>query len=190
MADVNVVSITGNLTKDSTTHTYQSAEGTRLVIRFSVAVGRRGRDAGADFINCTFFARADSQLVNWLRKGVEVACTGRLHSGKYQNQNGETVFTTDVVVDTLKPNFDSFRRLYGGQPDGQRPAPAVPPQQQAPQYAPAGYQQAAPQQTAPQQQAPQYAPAGYQQAAPQQAVPQQQRMMEDTFETIDEDVPF
>jgi single-strand DNA-binding protein len=195
MSNINRVLLSGNISRDAQVRQYQSKDGTpRLAVRFGLAVGRRGgRDAGADFINCTYFLRADSHFANYIRKGVPVSIEGRLQSGKYQNQNGETIYTTDVVVDNMDlGSFDTFTRLYGGLPNGQRPAPATPPQQpQQPQqqYAPAGYQQAPPQQ-APQQPQQQYAPAGYQQAPPQQAPQQPQRATEDSFEAIDEDVPF
>ena len=35
----------------------------------------------------------------YLRKGVKIAVTGRIQTGRYTNKDGQTVFTTDVVVE-------------------------------------------------------------------------------------------
>ncbi len=91
---MNIVALMGRLTADPKCG--QSGE-TRYA-RFSLAVDRRGKDAGADFISCVAFGKAAETAEKWLKKGSRIACDGRIQTGSYTNKDGQKVYTTDVIV--------------------------------------------------------------------------------------------
>jgi single-strand DNA-binding protein len=102
---MNKVILMGRLTRDPEVRYSQGA--TPLAIaRYTIAVDRRqARGNGgddqqtADFISCVAFGRSAQFAEQYLRKGVKIAVTGRIQTGRYTNKDGQTVFTTDVVVE-------------------------------------------------------------------------------------------
>lgn len=52
--------------------------------------------ATADFINIVTWAKTAEFAANHLKKGALVGISGRLQSGKYENKEGQTIYTTDV----------------------------------------------------------------------------------------------
>lgn len=57
-----------------------------------------GRDLGTDWIRITLFGKQAETFHKFHKKGSRVAVEGRLQTGSYKNQNGDTVYTTDVIV--------------------------------------------------------------------------------------------
>jgi single-strand DNA-binding protein len=53
----------------------------------------------ADFIGCVAFGKSADFVDKYLRKGIKICITGRIQTGKYTNNEGTTVYTTDVVVE-------------------------------------------------------------------------------------------
>lgn len=93
---MNNVSLLGRLTKDPDT---RYTTDNMAVTRFTVAVDRYGKDAGADFISCVAFKNTAEFIDKYFRKGMKIGITGHIQTGKYDNKDGKTVYTTDVVVD-------------------------------------------------------------------------------------------
>ena len=91
---MNKVILIGRLTKDPD---YRQAE--HPVASYTLAVDRRGKDAGADFIRCVTFGKGADFANMWLHKGTKICGTGRIQTGSYQNKEGKTVYTQDVIVD-------------------------------------------------------------------------------------------
>lgn len=91
---MNTVALMGRLTADPKT----GASGETKYARFSIAVDRRGKDSGADFINCVCFGKTAESVEKWLKKGTRIACDGRIQTGNYTNKDGQKVYTTDVVI--------------------------------------------------------------------------------------------
>ena len=98
---MNVVIIMGRLTKDPEVR-YTQGQNSMAVARYTLAVERRGRkddsQQQADFIRCVAFGRSAEFAEKYFRKGLRVAIDGRIQTGSYQDKNGNTVYTTDVVV--------------------------------------------------------------------------------------------
>ena len=69
------------------------------VTKFTLAVDRQGKDAGADFINVTAFGKRAESICRYMDKGRQIAVQGRLQTGSYKNRDGKTVYTTDVILD-------------------------------------------------------------------------------------------
>lgn len=93
---MNNVNLIGRLTKDPDT---RYTTDNMAVARFTVAVDRYGKDAGADFISCVAFKNTAEFIDKYFRKGMKIGITGHIQTGKYGNKDGKTVYTTDVVVD-------------------------------------------------------------------------------------------
>lgn len=67
--------------------------------RFSLAVNRLGE--GADFINITVWEKLAENAGKYLKKGKQVAITGRIQTGKYEH-NGVTRQTFEVVATEME----------------------------------------------------------------------------------------
>ena len=93
---MNNVVLIGRLTKDPDVRSTQDG---KMVARYFLAVDRRGKDAGADFIGCVAFGKSAEFVRKYLAKGTKIALTGRIQTGSYQNKEGKTVYTTDVIVE-------------------------------------------------------------------------------------------
>lgn len=109
---MNVVTLVGRLARDPEIRYTQSQVA---VCSATLAVNRgkdsNGNDRGADFIRLTVFNKPGETFAKYLTKGRQVAVQGRLNTGSYQNKNGDTVYTTDVIVE----KFD----FIGNKPDAQ-----------------------------------------------------------------------
>lgn len=94
---INSVTVAGRLTKDPDVKEVND----KKVARLTIAVGRRGKKDEADFISCTAW-RANAEFAEkYLKKGSAVAINGSWRTGSYQNKDGETVYTNDLVVDNI-----------------------------------------------------------------------------------------
>lgn len=90
----------GRLTKDPDVRVSNSQNGEQLCIaRYTLAIDRRGKDKGADFISCVAFGKNGEFAEKYLKKGTKIALSGRIQTGSYKNKDGQTVYTTDVVVE-------------------------------------------------------------------------------------------
>lgn len=84
------------------------------VTSFSIAVDRR--DEGADFIKVTAYGKRAESICRYMDKGRQIAVQGRLRTGSYKDRNGNTVYTTEVIIDN-----DEF---LGGKQETAPSAPA------------------------------------------------------------------
>ena len=101
---MNRVCITGRLTKDPNIR-YTTGENQMCIARFSLAINRRGSKNGeqkADFPSCVAFGRTAEFCEKYARKGMKFDIVGRLQTGSYEDKNGNTVYTTDVVVEDME----------------------------------------------------------------------------------------
>lgn len=126
---INRVVITGRLTRDAELRYTQSGVA---VASFTVAVDRQFRtQAGereADFINCVIWRKSAENFVNFTHKGSMVGIDGRLQTRNYENQQGQRVYVTEVVVDSFalmesRSQSEQYRQTHGGNGMGQGGAP-------------------------------------------------------------------
>ena len=96
---MNKVILIGRLTKDPEFRWGQTAEGNFAIGRYTLAIDRKGKDAGTDFINCVAFGKQGEFAEKYLRKGMKIAVIGRIQTGSYTDKEGKKVYTTDVVVE-------------------------------------------------------------------------------------------
>ena len=98
---MNKVIEIGRLTRDPEIRYSQGASST-CIARYTLAVDRKFKQEGqptADFINCIAFGKLGEFAEKYLHKGVKIAVVGRIQTGSYKNKDGNTVYTTDVVVE-------------------------------------------------------------------------------------------
>ena len=87
----------GRLTADPVVR--YSANTQNAIAKFTLAVDRMGKDKEADFLRFTAFGKQAETLEKYVGKGCRLAVTGHSQTGKFQNQEGETIYTTDIIVD-------------------------------------------------------------------------------------------
>jgi len=56
----------------------------------------------ADFINCIAFNKVAESLANYQKKGSRIGVVGRIQTGSYENQQGQRIFTTDVIANSIE----------------------------------------------------------------------------------------
>lgn len=99
---INRVVLVGRLTKDlDLKYTTSGA----AVATFSLAVNRQFTNSNgereADFINCVIWRKSAENLAKFTTKGSQIAVEGRLQTRNYENQQGQRVYVTEVVVDNF-----------------------------------------------------------------------------------------
>ncbi len=126
---MNRVILMGRLTRDPEVR-YSQSDSQMAVARYSLAVDRipsrnaKPDEPTADFINCVAFGNTADFAEKYLHKGTKIAIEGRIRTGKYTNKDGQTVYTTDVVVD--RHEFCESRNASGGNFSGAPEAPGAP----------------------------------------------------------------
>ena len=98
---MNSVNITGRLTRDPDIRYTDSGV---CIARFTLAVDRRFKTENgptADFISCIAFNKLAEFVEKYFRKGMKMELTGRIQTGSYTNQEGNKIYTTDVVAEQL-----------------------------------------------------------------------------------------
>ncbi|MCI9082933.1 MAG: single-stranded DNA-binding protein [Lachnospiraceae bacterium] len=126
---MNKVILMGRLTRDPEVR-YSQGEQATAVARYTLAVDRRFKRDGdqqtADFINCVAFGRSGEFAEKYFHKGIKIAVTGRIQTGSYTNQEGQKVYTTDVVVEEQEfaESKSASEQSGGFQPMG-RPEPSA-----------------------------------------------------------------
>ena len=98
---MNKVILIGRLCADPETR-YTEGEQSTAVSRYRLAVDRRYKKEGgqqADFISCVAFGKSGEFAEKYLKKGTQIAISGRIQTGSYTNSEGQKVFTTDIAVE-------------------------------------------------------------------------------------------
>lgn len=96
---MNKVILTGRLTRDPEV---RYSQNDTAVARYILAVDRlynRENEPSADFIRCVCFNKTAEFAETYLRKGIKISVVGHIQTGSYTNRDGQTVYTTDVVVE-------------------------------------------------------------------------------------------
>ena len=98
---MNKTILKGRFTKDTEVK-YAQSNGENLAIANNIlAVNRRGKDAGADFITCKAFGKTAEFMEKYCKKGTSFLIEGRIQTGSYE-KDGHKVYTTDIIIDQLE----------------------------------------------------------------------------------------
>ena len=95
---MNKVILHGRLARDIELRTTTSG---KAVAQVSIAVNRRGKDAGADFIPLVIWGQTAETMNQYLGKGKEVLVEGRMQVRSYDDKNGNKRYVTEVVVESF-----------------------------------------------------------------------------------------
>ena len=98
---MNKVILMGRLTRDPEVR-HTTGENALAIARYTLAVDRRFHkegEAAADFIPCVVFGKSAEFSEKYFRQGMKVAVIGRIQTGSYTNNEGNKVYTTEVVVE-------------------------------------------------------------------------------------------
>lgn len=99
---INRAVLTGRVTRDPELR--YTTSGT-AVVSFTLAVDRQFRnqngDRDADFVNCVIWRKSAENFSNFTHKGSLVGVEGRIQTRNYENQQGNRVYVTEVVVDNF-----------------------------------------------------------------------------------------
>ena len=99
---MNKVNLIGRLTSDPEVR-YTQGDQPMCIASYRLAVERRGKKAegqqNADFISIKAFGNGGEFAEKYLHKGMKVAVSGHIQTGSYTRQDGQKVYTTDVIAD-------------------------------------------------------------------------------------------
>jgi len=117
--DLNVVALTGRLTRDSE---LRYSNGGMAIAKFSIAVNRKVKKDDqwvdeASFFDCSYFGKGAEGVSQYLNKGTQVAINGSLVQSRWE-QDGQTRSKVEVMVSSLT--------LLGSPQDGQNQRQAAP----------------------------------------------------------------
>ena len=93
---MNKVVLMGRLTADPDVKTVQGNDPLKIA-RYTLAVDRRGDRT--DFPVCKCFGKTADFAEKYLRTGTKILIEGQILTGSYETKNGDTVYTTEVIVD-------------------------------------------------------------------------------------------
>lgn len=99
---LNRVALVGRLTKE--VELRRTGNG-KAVANFNLAVNRNfktGDGQEADFLNVVAWGKVAENTANYCSKGSLVSVDGRLQSRSYENNQGQRVFITEVVADSVQ----------------------------------------------------------------------------------------
>ena len=144
MANVNVVILVGNITRDPELKYLPSGSP---VCELGLAVNRKWTSSDGQakeevtFVDCTAFAKTGEVLAKYVKKGDPLYVQGRLKLDQWEAQDGSKRSKLRVVID----NFQFLKAGNGGQrDDGEQQQPRQQysrPQQRQPQPAASDYDQ-------------------------------------------------
>ncbi|WP_417539331.1 single-stranded DNA-binding protein [Marinobacter sp.] len=179
---VNKVILIGNLGQDPDTRYTPNGNA---VVNLTLATDESYKDRQTgqmvpktEWHRIVMFGKIAEIAGQYLRKGSKVYIEGKLQTRKWQNKEGQDVYTTEVVVD-INGQMQMLDSRSGGEGGMSQGAPAGRPQQQS---APS----AQPQNTPPQS-------GGYNQGYNQgqnQGQPAQGSSMPEPVDDFDDDIPF
>lgn len=97
---MNRAIIIGNLVRDLELRFTNTG---KEVANFTVAVTRTfSKDKETDFINCVAWGKTAENMAKYLSKGSKVAVEGRIQVSSYDNKEGQKVYKTEIVADSVE----------------------------------------------------------------------------------------
>jgi single-strand DNA-binding protein len=118
-SNINVVVVTGNLTRDPELRQLQS--GTSVCkMRIAVNTRRKGQDGNwedkPNYFDVTVWGAQGENCASYLSKGRPVAINGRLEWREWEGQDGNKRQSVEIIADTVQ--FLGSRDSSGGSGNG------------------------------------------------------------------------
>jgi single-strand DNA-binding protein len=103
MAGLNKVILIGNLGQEPEITTAQSGN---QIAKFSIATSDGMRDKQTNEVKtewhrCVAFGKTAEIIGNYVKKGSTISIEGSIQYGKYDNKDGATVYTTDIICNRV-----------------------------------------------------------------------------------------
>lgn len=98
---MNKVNLLGRLTKDPEVR-YTQGANPRAIAKYTLAVNRRFKRDGepsADFIVCIAFGKNGEFAEKYLKKGQQIAVSGRIQTEQWEDKDKNKRYSTNVVVE-------------------------------------------------------------------------------------------
>ena len=100
---INRVVLVGRMTRDPELRRTPQGDA---VTSFTLAVNRnftsRDGQQQADFINCVVWRKPAENVERYCSKGSLVGVEGRIQTRSYDNQQGQRVYVTEVICDSVQ----------------------------------------------------------------------------------------
>ena len=126
--DLNQCNFIGNLGADPET---RFTQGGTSVTNFRIAVGWKSKDKeGTEWVTVVAWGKLSEICAEYLRKGSKVFISGSMRTRKWQDQQGNDRYSTEIVADRMQ-------MLDGRSSGDSAPQAQQQPRQQQPASAPA-----------------------------------------------------
>ena len=97
---MNSVQLVGRISQKFELREYGKKDQKTSVIVFNVAINRS--EDVADFIPVKAFNKTAALIDEYFNKGDQIIVSASLRSGSYENDDGDTVYTLEVVADRVE----------------------------------------------------------------------------------------
>lgn len=97
---MNNVNIAGRISNKFDLQEYGKGKEKTKIIRFNVAVSRS--EDKADFIPVKAFNSIAETVDEYFNVGDQIILTGSINTGSYDNDDGDTVYTLDIVANRIE----------------------------------------------------------------------------------------
>ncbi|WP_349673096.1 single-stranded DNA-binding protein [Lacrimispora sp.] len=121
---MNRVILIGRLTKDPEV---RYSDNGNTIAHFGIAVDRKFKRDGeptADFINIVAFKKTAEFIEKYFSKGSKIVIEGSIQTGSYTNQEGQKIYTTDVIAREVEFGESKNSNNTNGSANESRPAPS------------------------------------------------------------------
>lgn len=115
---INIVSITGNLTRDPELRATGSGSS---VLSFGVAVNDRRKNQSTgewedvpNFVDCVAFGNRADSLSRLMTKGMKVAVSGKLRQSSWETKDGQRRSKLEVIADSVEFLSQRNKQTSGG----------------------------------------------------------------------------
>ena len=127
MININHVTLVGRLVRDVE---LRKTNSNTSVCSFTVACDRRFKSQqpgaqDADFISCIAWRQSADFLAKYGSKGAIVSVEGRIQTRNYDNAQGQKVYVTEVVADSVQLISSNRNASVGGPTSNQTFTPSV-----------------------------------------------------------------
>ena len=92
----------GRLTRDPKIDTASGSDPFKIA-KFTIAIDRNSKNSAqkADFVPCVAYRNRAEFAEKYLHQGDKVVVEGKFTSGSFKNSEGNTVYTTEITVDSI-----------------------------------------------------------------------------------------
>ena len=120
---MNKVILIGRLTAEPEVTITQRKGDELTIAKYTLAVDRlQNGEKTADFIRCVAFGKLGELADTYLKKGMKIAVVGSIKTGSYTRDDGERVYTQDVIVESQE-FVESKKKDDDGEPKRKKEEP-------------------------------------------------------------------